>query len=143
MILVHNGLDPASFSQTAKYLRELDGNGDVTYSFAQFGLALFSNRTDSLEAYSNMTKMANNYLDFASGEMTRCHSDQDCDEYQINIINFLDAMKQDAFSHDEDMLDTRNMVANMCLYLMFEQTSMVNKILQTNRKESFSGGTTL
>jgi hypothetical protein len=137
-ILVHNGLDPASFSQTAKYLGALDENDDVIYSFAQFGLALLSNQTDFLESYSNMTQMAKDDLDFASGEMTRCHPDQDCDEYQINRINFVDAMKQDAFSHDEVRLDGNNIGTQMFLFLMFEQTSMLNEILKKHVEEKDS-----
>jgi hypothetical protein len=137
-ILVHNGLDPASFSQTAQYLGALDENDDVIYSFAQFGLALFSNRTAFLEAYSNMTQMAKDDLDFASGEMTRCSSDPVCDAYQINIINFVDAMKQDALSHDEVRLDGNNIGTKMFLFLMFEQTSMLNEILKKHVEDNHS-----
>jgi hypothetical protein len=137
-ILVHNGLDPASFSQTAQYLGALDENDDVMYSFAQFGLSLFSNRTAFLEAYYNMTQMAKDDLDFASGEMTRCSPDPVCDEYQINRINFVDAMKQDAFSHDELRLDASNIGTKMFLFLVFEQTSMLNEILKKHVEENHS-----
>jgi hypothetical protein len=51
-ILVHNGLDPGSFSQTAHYLDVRNNDQEVVYSFAQFGLALFSNRKAFLDAYS-------------------------------------------------------------------------------------------
>jgi hypothetical protein len=80
--------------------------------------------------------MAKDDLDFASGEMTRCSPDQVCDEYQINRINFVDAMKQDAFSHDEVMLDASNIGTKMFLFLMFEQTSMLNEILKKHFEEN-------
>ena len=49
--------------------------------------------------------MAKDDLDFASGKMIRCSPRRDAAEYQKDRINFVDAMKQDAFSHDELKLD--------------------------------------
>ena len=129
-ILVHNGLDPASFSQTAAYLSKLNDDEEVVYSFAQFGLSLFSNRTAFLEAHSNMTQMAKHDSDFASGKMIRCSPDPDAAEYQKDRINFVDAMKQDAFSGDELKLDGNIIGTKIFVFLMFEQTSMLNAILK-------------
>ena len=49
--------------------------------------------------------MAKQDSDFASGKMIRCSPDPDAAEYQKDRINFVDAMKQDAFSGDELKLD--------------------------------------
>ena len=85
-----------------------------------------------------MTEMAKDDLDFASGEMTRCSPDPVCDEYQINRINFVDAMKQDAFSHDEVRLDASNIATKMFLYIMFEHTLMLNEILKIYVEDNHS-----
>jgi hypothetical protein len=58
-----------------------------------------------------------------------CSPDPDAAEYQKDRINFVDAMKQDAFSHDGVRLVGNNIGTKMCLFLMFDQTSRLNEIL--------------
>ena len=68
--------------------------------------------------------------DFSSGKMIKCSPHPDAGEYQKDRINFVDAMKQDAFSHDELELDRNILGTKTFLFVMFEQTSMLNAILK-------------
>ena len=70
--------------------------------------------------------------------MIRCSPPPDAGEYQKDRINFVDAMKQDALSHDEVRLDGNNIGTEMFLILMFEQTSMLNEILKKHVDDNHS-----